>query len=119
MWLGAGLFTTTINNEAFANAYTSAGIGGIINQSFAERGNAVYGFGKFVQLGLVFSTVGGTIPCLYSTALSIQNVGMWAVKVPRVVWTTLAFVVYTVAAIAGREHFATVLTNFLNCLSYW
>jgi purine-cytosine permease-like protein len=109
MWLGAGLMTATINNQAFADAYAVSGIGGLMDQSFQGYGSAAYGFGKFVQLGLVFSTVALTIPCLYSAALSMQNCGMWAVKVPRFVWSTIAFIVFTVAAIAGREHFATVL----------
>ena len=119
MWLGAGLMTATVNNQAFADAYAVSGIGGLMDQSFHGYGSAAYGFGKFVQLGLVFSTVALTIPCLYSAALSMQNCGMWAVKVPRFVWSTIGFVVFTVAAIAGREHFATVLANFLYCLTYW
>jgi purine-cytosine permease-like protein len=119
MWLGVGLMTTTLNNQAFADAYAVAGIGGLMDQSFQGYGTAAYGFGKFVQLGLVFSTVALIIPSIYSTALSMQNVGMWAVRIPRFIWTTVAFIVFTVAAIAGREHFAAVLSNFLNCLGYW
>jgi purine-cytosine permease-like protein len=82
-----------------------------MDQSFVGYGAAAYGFGKFVQLVLVFSTVALIIPSIYSTSLSMQNVGMWAVKIPRFVWATVAFVVFTVAAIAGREHFASVLSN--------
>jgi len=119
MWLGAGMMTTVINNPDFADAYTAAGIGGLMDQSFKGYGTAAYGFGKFVQLVLVFSTVALIIPSTYSAALSMQNVGMWAVKVPRFIWATIAFIVFTVAAIAGRQHFATVLSNFLNCLAYW
>jgi len=111
--------TTTLVNTDFANAYAVAGIGGLMDQSFKGYGSAAYGFGNFVQLVLVFSTVALIIPSIYSTALSMQNVGMWAVKIPRFVWATVAFVVFTVAAIAGREHFASVLSNFLNCLGYW
>ena len=119
MWLGGALMTTTINNTAFANVYSVAGIGGLMGQVFEGRGSAVEGFGKFVQFGLVMSTVASVIPTLYSIGLSMQNVGMWTVKIPRFIWNTIAFVVVMVAAIAGREDFATVLTNFLNCLSYW
>lgn len=49
--------TTTINNTDFADAYAVAGIGGLMDQSFVGYGAAAYGFGKFVQLVLVFSTV--------------------------------------------------------------
>ena len=39
--------------------------------------------------------------------------------VPRFLWVFLVFVVYTVAGVAGREHFSTLLANFLSILSYW
>ena len=39
--------------------------------------------------------------------------------VPRFVWVFLAFVTYTVAGVAGREHFSEILSNFLSILSYW
>jgi hypothetical protein len=90
-----------------------------MNQAFQGHGPHVNGYGKFVQFVLVLSNIAVTIPNLYSMGLSMQNVGMWAVKVPRFIWTTIGFVVFTVAAIAGREHFASILENFLNCLAYW
>src|SRR5277367_3323944 len=116
MWLGAAVMTATVNNTTFSDAYNVAGLGSLISSSFEGRGSAVAGFGKFVQLGLVFSTIASVVPTLYSTALSMQNVGMWAVKIPRFIWNTVAFIAVTVAAIAGRQHFAVVLSNFLNCL---
>jgi purine-cytosine permease-like protein len=119
MWLGAAIMTATINNTTFSDAYNAAGLGGLIAASFEGRNSAVQGFGKFVQLGLVLSTIASVVPTIYSTALSMQNVGMWAVKIPRFIWNTVASIVVTVAAIAGRQHFADVLANFLNCLSYW
>ena len=39
--------------------------------------------------------------------------------VPRFFWVFLAFVIYTVAGVAGREHFSEILSNFLSILSYW
>jgi len=39
--------------------------------------------------------------------------------VPRFLWVFLVFVVYTVAGVAGREHFSAILSNFLSVLSYW
>jgi purine-cytosine permease-like protein len=35
------------------------------------------------------------------------------------VWTVLVFVIYTVAGVAGREHFSEILSNFLAILGYW
>ena len=119
MWLGAALATTVAVNDAFASAFAISGVGGLMDQSFVGYGSGAYGFGKFVQIILVFSTIAVTVPNIYSLGLSMQNVGMWAVKVPRFVWTTIGFIIFTVAGIAGRDHFATILTNFLNCLAYW
>ena len=59
------------------------------------------------------------IPNTYSAALAMQALGRPFAMVPRFVWTTLAFVVYTVAGVAGREHFSDILSNFLSILSYW
>lgn len=119
MWLGAAFGTTVAADQGFAEAFDTAGAGGLMNQAFVGYNSAVYGFGKFVQFVLVLSTIAVTIPNLYSCGLSMQNLGSWALKTPRIVWTTLAFIIFTVAAVAGRDHFATILENFLNCLAYW
>ena len=119
MWLGAAFMTCVAGNASWQDAFDNAGAGGLMNEAFQGHGSAVNGFGKFVQLVLVLSTIAVTIPNLYSMGLSMQNLGMWAIKVPRFVWTTIGFVIFTVAAIAGREHFASILENFLNCLAYW
>lgn len=119
MWLGTALATTIPGNKGFSDAFNTAGVGGLMDQSFKGHGSAAYGFGKFVQFILILSTIAVNIPNLYSLGLSMQNSGAWALKVPRFVWTTIGFVVFTVAAIAGRNDFATILKNFLNCLAYW
>ena len=49
----------------------------------------------------------------------MQSVGRPFAMVPRFVWTFLASVIYTVAGVAGREHFSEILSNFLSILSYW
>jgi purine-cytosine permease-like protein len=40
-------------------------------------------------------------------------------KIPRFVWTFVGVIVYVVAAVAGRDHFATILDSFLLCMGYW
>lgn len=119
MWLGAGLATAIPGSPSYQQAFDSSGVGGLIDNSFMEHGRTAYQFGKFVQLVLVLSTIAVTIPSIYSLGLSVQNAGMWAVKIPRFVWSTIGFVISTVTAIAGRDHFATILGSFLNCLAYW
>ena len=45
--------------------------------------------------------------------------GKWALFVPRAVWNTIGVVVYTVCALAGRDHLAQIFTNFLALMGYW
>jgi purine-cytosine permease-like protein len=59
------------------------------------------------------------IPNTYSTGLSMQALGRPFAMIPRFFWVCLAFLIYTVAGVAGREHFSAILSNFLSILSYW
>lgn len=34
-------------------------------------------------------------------------------RIPRAIFTVLAFIIYTVAGVAGRQHFSAILSNFL------
>lgn len=70
-----------------------------------------------IRLSLACSAV--NIPNTYSTALSIQALGRPLAMVPRFIWVIFAFLVYTVAGVAGREHFSAILSNILSILSYW
>lgn len=72
-----------------------------------------------LSLRLLTSSSANNIPNTYSAGLSIQALGRPFALVPRFFWTFLAFVVYTVAGVAGREHFSAILSNFLSILSYW
>lgn len=38
-------------------------------------------------------------------------------RIPRAIFTVLAFIIYTVAGVAGRQHFSTILNNFLAVVS--
>ena len=37
--------------------------------------------------------------------------------IPRVIFTALAFIISTVAGVAGRSHFSAILNNFLAVVS--
>ncbi|KAH7913882.1 permease for cytosine/purines, uracil, thiamine, allantoin-domain-containing protein [Hygrophoropsis aurantiaca] len=111
--LGAALMT--IQNPAYTSAFTNGSTGGLIAQVLSPWG----GFGKFILVLLALSVIANNIPNTYSTGLSIQALGRPFALIPRFFWTLLAFVIYTVAGVAGREHFSTILSNFLSILSYW
>lgn len=111
--LGAALMTIT--NPAYTDAFASGGTGGLLSQVLSPWG----GGGKFILVLLALSVIANNIPNTYSAGLSIQALGRPFAKVPRFLWTFLAFVIYTVAGVAGREHFSEILSNFLSILSYW
>jgi NCS1 nucleoside transporter family len=111
--LGAALMTIT--NDDYVNAFTNGQTGGLLAQVLSPW----HGFGKFVLFLLAFSVIANNIPNTYSAGLSIQALGRPFALVPRFFWTFLCFVIYTVAGVAGREHFSAILSNFLSILSYW
>ena len=56
---------------------------------------------------------------IYSIGLNVQAMGMGLLKVPRLVWSLLAGIIFLCAAVAGRDHLSTVMENFLNVIAYW
>jgi NCS1 nucleoside transporter family len=114
-WLGAAAMTATMVHDDWAVAYATSGIGGLLGMCVSPSG----GFGKFVLVLLAFSIVANNIPNNYSLGLCAQVLGNWAIKIPRFLWTFTGVLVYVIAAVAGREHFATILDSFLLCMGYW
>lgn len=111
--LGAALMT--IQSPSYTTAFANGGTGGLLAQTLSPWG----GFGKFLLVLLALSVVANNIPNTYSAGLSVQALGRPFAVVPRALWTLLAFIVYTVAGVAGREHFSSILSNFLAILGYW
>lgn len=111
--LGAALMTIT--KQDYVDAFANGGTGGLLSQVLSPW----KGGGKFVLFLLAFSVIANNIPNTYSAGLSIQALGRPFAMVPRFFWTVLCFVIYTVAGVAGREHFSAILSNFLSILSYW
>lgn len=111
--LGAALMTIT--DPAYINAFADGSTGGLIAQVLSPWGH----FGQFILVLLALSVIANNIPNTYSTGLSIQALGRPFAIIPRFFWVFIAFVVYTVAGVAGREHFSAILSNFLSILSYW
>ncbi|KAG1890799.1 permease for cytosine/purines, uracil, thiamine, allantoin-domain-containing protein [Suillus subluteus] len=98
--LGAALMTIT--DPAYVAAFRDGSTGGLVAQVLSP-------------LVIVPTTSRNT----YSAGLSMQALGRPFAIIPRFFWVLLAFVVYTVAGIAGHEHFITILSNFLRILSDW
>jgi len=110
-----GALLMTIPDPVYVNAFGDGNTGALLAQVLHQW----HGFGKFILVLVSFSVIANNIPNTYSAGLSIQALGRPFAKVPRFLWTVVACVIYTVAGIAGREHFSTILSNVLAVLSYW
>lgn len=106
--LGIGLATGIVANATYATAYTTSQ-GALIVAGFAPLGR----FGSFCSVVVALGLVANLIPPTYSSGVDFQILSRWLARVPRVVWNTLGVVVYTVCALAGRDHLAEIFTNFL------
>ncbi|KAG1899858.1 permease for cytosine/purines, uracil, thiamine, allantoin-domain-containing protein [Suillus fuscotomentosus] len=111
--LGAALMTIT--DPAYVAAFGSGSTGGLVAQVLSPLGH----FGQFILVLLLLSVIANNIPNTYSAGLSMQALGRPFAIIPRFFWVLLAFMAYTVAGVAGREHFSTILSNFLRILSDW
>ncbi|KAJ7816974.1 permease for cytosine/purines, uracil, thiamine, allantoin-domain-containing protein [Mycena olivaceomarginata] len=110
-----GALLMTITKPEYTDAFENGGTGALLGQILSPW----KGGGKFILFLLAFSVIANNVPNTYSAALSIQALGRPFAKIPRFFWTLVIFIAYTVAGVAGREHFAEILSNFLAILSYW
>lgn len=109
--LGAALMTV----PDFLTVYTSDDAAGVLKAVFEPWGKG----GDFLLVILALSVIANNIPNTYSAGLSMQTLIPPFRRVPRAFFTILAFIIYTVAGVAGRQHFSTILNNFLAILGYW
>lgn len=97
------------------DAYNNLGVGGLIVQTFDVWGT----FGKFVAVVLYLSLICNNIMNTYSIAFECQLIDQYLLYIPRWIWATIMTAVYIALSLAGREHFLTILSNFLPMLGYW
>ncbi|KAF8513337.1 permease for cytosine/purines, uracil, thiamine, allantoin-domain-containing protein [Hysterangium stoloniferum] len=109
--LGSILMTV----PTYSDAYRAEEAAGVFKKVFEPWGHG----GNFLLVLLALSAVANNIPNTYSAALSMQTLIPPFRHIPRAVFTILAFTIYTVAGVAGRKHFSSILTNFLAILGYW
>ena len=112
--LGIGLGSGVMTNPTWSEAY-DVSQGALIVEGFAPLGT----FGRFCSVVAALGLIANLIPPTYSSGVDFQILGKQFERVPRVAWNTLAVVIYTVCALAGREHLAEIFTNFLAVMGYW
>lgn len=114
--LGLAIATATVNDPAFATAYETNAIGGLLAQVlFPSLG----GFGKFCLIIVALSIIGNNCPNIYSLSFSIQILTHYAQLVPRFLWTLIGTIIYCAVAIPGYSHFESVLEYFMLVIAYW
>ncbi|KAH9901776.1 permease for cytosine/purines, uracil, thiamine, allantoin-domain-containing protein [Xylariomycetidae sp. FL2044] len=102
------------NRPDWAGVYEDDGIGFLIQDMLYPRG-----FAKLILTLLVLSGINVNVISLYSSAISCQQFARPFSRVPRFVWTLLAFAVILALALGGRQQLNTYLQNFLSLLGYW
>ncbi|KAL8719700.1 MAG: hypothetical protein Q9225_003332 [Loekoesia sp. 1 TL-2023] len=119
--IGIGLASATPLIPAYGTAYETSQ-GALIVAGFTDATsprNFNVGFGKFLAVVTALGMIGNLAPPTYSSGIDFQVLGKNFQKVPRVVWNSVGVVIYTVCALAGRDHLAEIFTNFLALMGYW
>ncbi|KIX98734.1 uncharacterized protein Z520_05195 [Fonsecaea multimorphosa CBS 102226] len=114
-FLGIGLGTGMTTNPQWAAAFSNSGLGALVVSAYSP----LQGFGKFCAVILALGIAANTIPATYAAGLNFQQFGGPFVKVPRSIWVTVASAIYTVCAIAGRQHLLSIFLDFLSLIGYW
>lgn len=112
--VGVGLASGVTTNAAYSAAYSN-GQGNLLVEGFSS----LHGFGKFLGVVIALGLIANTIFPTYSSGIDFQILGRTAQKVPRFIWNTFGVIIYTVCALAGRNHLSEIFTNFLALMGYW
>ena len=112
--VGIGLGSGVTSNAAYSAAYSS-GQGNLLVEGFSS----LHGFGKFLGVVIALGLIANTIFPTYSSGIDFQILGRAPQKVPRFIWNTFGVIIYTVCALAGRDHLSEIFTNFLALMGYW
>jgi purine-cytosine permease-like protein len=113
--LGSGINSYQPYSNAWENSQGGSGSGALLVAGFEP----LHDFGKFCAVIAALGIIANTIPPTYSSGVDFQILGRYASKVPRVIWNTIGVIIYTVCALAGRNHLAVIFTNFLALMGYW
>ncbi|KAI0109090.1 purine-cytosine permease [Nemania sp. FL0031] len=114
--LGAAVASAITTNQAYSEAYSGSGVGGLLAQVLVPP---LGRFGEFCIVVLALSIIANNCPNIYSVSLSLQVLAHATERVPRFVWTAVGTGVYIAIAIPGYDHFESALENFLLLIGYW
>jgi purine-cytosine permease-like protein len=110
--LGAGLASGIASQPTWEAA--GAGSGALIVAGYSSLG----GFGKFCSVLAALGLISNMVPPIYSSGIDFQILGRYTAIVPRFLWNTLAVIIFTVCALAGKDSLSEIFTNFLALMGY-
>jgi purine-cytosine permease-like protein len=110
--LGTGLASGLANDSTWEAA--GAGSGALVVAGY----NGLGGFGKFCSVIAALGLIANMVPPAYVSGINFQILGRYPAMVPRFLWNTLAVIIFTVCALAGRNSLAAIFTNFLALMGY-
>ncbi len=114
--LGAAVMTAAATDEAFSDAYSESGIGGLLATVLVPP---LGRFGEFCVVVLALSIIANNCPNIYSVSLSLQVLANETQRVPRFVWVFISTGAYIAISIPGYADFAPWLENFMLVIGYW
>jgi NCS1 nucleoside transporter family len=112
--LGIGLASGIPSTESWSTAYGTSQ-GALIIEAYRPLGS----FGSFCGVIIALGLIANLVPPTYSSGVDFQTLGTQFQRVPRIVWNTIGVIIYTVCALAGRNHLAEIFTNFLALMGYF
>ena len=112
--LGSGIASGVATDPSWKNAY-NVSEGALLVEVFAPLGR----FGMFCAVVIALGVIANNVPGTYSAALCFQLLGRWLQKVPRIAWTVVGVIIYTICACVGRNELFSVFHNFLALMGYW
>ncbi|KAL9608571.1 MAG: hypothetical protein Q9167_006604 [Letrouitia subvulpina] len=114
--LGVGLASAIPSVPSYSAAYETSQ-GALIVVPLLEQLNN--GFARFLGVIIVLGLIANTVAPTYSSGIDLQILSNSFERVPRIFWNTVCVIIYTVCALAGRDHLAEIFTNFLSLMGYW
>lgn len=112
---GVGLASAIPTVPSFSSAYDISQGALLVTALEAPLG----GFGRFLGVVIALTNVANAVAPTYVVGIDAQILGRGFARVPRVIWNTAAVIIYTVCALAGRDHLSEIFTNFLALMGYW
>lgn len=112
--IGVGIASGALQQASWNDAY-EVSIGSLLVETYKPLGN----FGDFCVVVVALGLIGNNVPTIYSAGLNFQMLGGWCAAIPRVIWTLVAVIIYTVCACVGRNKLFDIFESFLALIGYW